>query len=287
MYRSKNLEIHTVDHCNLDCVGCSHESPLMVSRVEDPDRLAAALQALWKYYEAPLVKLLGGEPLLHPALGDVVQAVRTTTGARVRAVTNGTLLRSRYRHLHGVDEVHISHYPGVEIPLDAELQEMAAELGIPITLQGFDAFRWHRVAEPHSPDLTARIFETCQMYHSWECHTLREGWFYPCPPAATWSSTGEGVDLLDPSEQVPRALDRLLGRGEPLEACASCLGSAGQLFRHRQGWRSSLDTQPGLSVDEDFLDQLERTPDAWNDCYEYRRTFHQSGHIEHLGRGLP
>lgn len=280
VYRSKNLEIHTVDHCNLDCVGCSHESPLMARRIEDPDRLGAALTVLWRNYETPLVKLLGGEPLLHPALGDVIHAVRATTGARIRAITNGTLLSRRFKHLQGVDEVHISQYPGSDLPSDEELQVMAAELRAPITVQGFNAFRWHRVRQAHNPEQTARVFKTCQMYHSWECHTLRDGRFYPCPPAGTWGTGDDGVDLLAPGEQVPDALARLLGRDEPLETCATCLGSAGQLFQHRQGWRSSPAPPAGMRIDGVFLGELEQNPTAWNNCYEYHRTIQPSGQIE-------
>lgn len=276
---SKNLEVHVVDHCNLDCVGCSHESPLMASRAEDPDRLASALTALWQHYRAPLVKLLGGEPLLHPRLGEVVEAVRRSTDARVRVVTNGTLLRRRWRNLVGVDEVHVSLYPGVELPPEDELLAIASDIGAPITTQAFDTFRWHRVPSRHDRRLTQRVFETCQLYQDWECHTLRDGWFYPCPPAATWSRTGEGVDLHG-HEDIPAALDRLLDRHEPLGACASCLGSVGRAFPHRQGWRSATESPVDAMVDGAFLVRLEHQPDAWNDCHEYQRTVHPSGDVQ-------
>jgi organic radical activating enzyme len=281
MHRSKNLEIHVVDHCNLDCVGCSHESPLMPRRVEDPAKLAEALTLLWDHYRAPLVKLLGGEPLLHPRLTQVVQAVQAATRARVRLVTNGTLLTKRYHRLQGVDEVHISHYPHVPLPTDPELQQIASALGASITVQDFDAFRWHRSSRRHSRELTERVFRTCQPYHSWDCHTLRDGWFYPCPPAATWGDTSEGIDLLDTAVDVTEGLDGLLSRREPLGACETCLGSVGRRFTHRRGWRTTSTSPVTPTVDGTFLVQLEQAPGAWNHCYEYRRTIRPSGEIEH------
>lgn len=280
MYHSKNLEIHVIDHCNLDCVGCSHESPLMPRRAEDPDRLAEALTALWRHYRTRLVKLLGGEPLLHPRLDNVIHAIRSVTNARIRAVTNGTLLRRRYRQLRHVDEIHISRYPSVSVPADNELREIARELGVPITVQGFNAFRWHRATRHHDRNLTKRIFQTCQLYHCWQCHTVRDAWFYACPPAATWRDTDEGVDLLNSCEDIPSALNRLLSRQEPFAACNSCMGSAGQLFAHRRGWRTGSAGPSVPAIDEAFLAQLEREPDALNSCYEYQRTFHPSGEIE-------
>lgn len=280
LHRSKNLEIHVADHCNLDCVACSHESPLMVRRLEDPDRLAEALSALWLHYRAPLLKLLGGEPLLHPRIGEVIRAASAATGARIRVVTNGTLLGRRYSLLNGVDEIHVSSYPGVSIPSDHELLQMAANLGAPITVQTFDAFRWHRSPKRDDRRLTERIFRTCQLFHSWQCHTLRGGWFYPCPQAATWGDQVDGVDLLTPGQDVAAALDRLLLRDEALTTCAACLGSVGRLLPHRRGWRSAPETLASSGVDHDFLARLEEKPDAWNHCYEYRRTLHPSGKVE-------
>ncbi len=282
LHRSKNLEIHVVDHCNLDCVACSHESPLMVRRLEDPDRLAEALSTLWAYYRAPLVKLLGGEPLLHPRISEVIRVACAVTGARIRVVTNGTLLGRRYSLLKEVDEIHVSSYPGVTIPSDDDLLQMAADLGAPITVESFDAFRWHRSPKRNDRRLTERIFRTCQLYHSWQCHTLRDGWFYPCPQSATWGSQDDGIDLLAPDQDVAAALNGLLLRDHALTTCAACLGSVGRLLPHRRGWRGSRETQTSSGVDHAFLARLEEIPDAWNQCYEYRRTLHPSGKVEVL-----
>jgi cyclic pyranopterin phosphate synthase len=144
MYHSKNLEINVVDHCNLDCVGCSHSAPLMARWFEDPDRLARALAILWKFYRTPLLKLLGGEPLLHPNISDIIAVAKKSTGSRLRLVTNGKLLKHRYRRLLGIDEIHISFYPNSIIPKDDELRQIAAYLDVSITIQTFTNFRWAR-----------------------------------------------------------------------------------------------------------------------------------------------
>lgn len=282
LHRSKNLEIHVVDHCNLDCVACSHESPLMVRRLEDPDCLGEALSTLWRHYRAPLIKLLGGEPLLHPRISEVIRVARAATGARIRVVTNGTMLGRRYSLLKGVDEIHVSSYPGVTIPSDDELFQAAADLDAPITVESFTAFRWHRSPKRDDPGLTDRIFKACQLYNSWQCHTLRDGWFYPCPQSATWGSEEDGFDLLTPDQDVAAALDRLLLRDHALTTCATCLGSVGQLLPHRRGWRGNTEGHASSRVDHTFLALLEKMPDAWNECYEYRRTLHPSGRVELL-----
>lgn len=280
MYYSKNLEINVVDHCNLDCVGCSHYAPFMARWFENPDRLACALSELWKFYRTPLVKLLGGEPLLHPNINDIIAVVKKLTTARLRLVTNGKLLKRRYYRLLGIDEIHISSYPSSLILEDYELRSIAAYLDTPITIQAFSYFRWARSLPREDQKLTKRIFDTCQLYHSWQCHTLRDGWFYACPPAATWArGNGEGVNLQAASSDCKTKIGGLLARDRPFASCKECLGSVGQLFKHCFGWRASRDIQTGSAVDLSFLQSLELNPNAHNQCFEYERTILPSGEI--------
>jgi len=281
MYQSKNLEIHVVDHCNLDCMGCSHESPLMPRRCEDPAVLRRGLGALWQCYRAPLLKLLGGEPLLHPAIDEIISVAKCTTQARLRLVTNGTLLQRRYSVLRGVDEIHISSYAGAVIPDDELLRHIAAELGAPITVQAFGQFRWHRSIPRTDPRITEQVFATCQLYHSWECHTLREGWLYPCPPAGTWGSGHrEGINLLEDSPDVEDRINRLFRRTKSLTTCNECLGSVGQLFAHQRGWRVRDDQPREHTVDLDFVHALQLDANAHNECFQYLRTILPTGYVQ-------
>jgi hypothetical protein len=180
-----------------------------------------------------------------------------------------------------VDEIHISSYPDAPRPSDATLSEIAAYIRAPITIQDFDAFRWHRTAPRQDYSLTNRIFSTCQLYHSWDCHTLIDGWFYPCPQAALWGNApGDGVDLLSPNTDQQARLTEVLGRTRPLQTCTQCLGSVGRLIPHRLGWRRNPDWRPTSELDGGFLQLLEGDPDAHNHCYEYRRTVHPSGRVE-------
>jgi hypothetical protein len=195
------------------------------------------------------------------------------------------LLERRYQRLQGVNEIHISAYPEVSIPSDIDLSSIAAELGASITIQTFGHFRWHRTAPRNDRRVTDRIFSTCQLFHSWQCHTLRKGWFYACPPAATWaSSNAEGVDLLGSGSDCGAKITRLLSQEVPFVSCNECLGSAGQRFEHRLGWRRSRDVLPTPPLDTHFLGSLELDPDTHNECFEYERTIHPSGQVE-LHRG--
>ncbi|WP_084011010.1 radical SAM protein [Pseudofrankia sp. DC12] len=279
LHHSKSLEVHVVDQCNLDCVACSHESPFMPRRLENPEALGPSLSKLWQYYRAPIIKLLGGEPLLHPNLDEIIKEVRAATDARIRIVTNGALLNRRHRMLRGIDEIHISAYAGIDIPSDDELQQIAASIRASITIQSFEYFRWHRSPTAHSRQTMNRVFNACQLFHNWQCHTVRNGWFFPCPPAATWGDSEDGINLLEPGD-ISGALHRLLDRSTPLETCVDCLGSVGKLLPHQRGWKKMQKKLAGAAVDVDFLIALESNADAWNECYEYDRTIYPSGRIE-------
>lgn len=278
MYYSKNLEINVADHCNLDCIGCSHDAPSMARWFEKPIRLARALSRLWNFYRSPLLKLLGGEPLLHPNINDIVVAAKRSTQSYLRLVTNGKLLLRRYRRLLGIDEIHISLYPNAMIPRDNELRQIAAYLDASITIQTFTHFRWTRSQPRKDRDLTKSIFDTCQLFHSWKCHTLRDGWFFACPPAATWArGNREGVNLLTADHDCEKRIESLVIHDKPFASCEECLGSVGRLFRHRFAQRSVRENQLKSAIDQSFLQVLQVDPNAYNNCFKYERTILPSG----------
>jgi hypothetical protein len=191
------------------------------------------------------------------------------------------LLKREFRHLLGVDEIHISSYPATSIPCDDDLRSIAAELAVPITIQVFHHFRWHRSPPQEDGKLTERIFATCQLYHTWQCHTLRDGWFYPCPTAATWGSRNkEGADLLAAGLDHKAEIARLLCSQVPLASCKRCLGSVGQRFEHRlcqRGYEHGL--LPRSDPDFGFLTFLELDAAAHNGCFAYDRRILPSGHV--------
>ena len=62
------LEHHIVDHCNLNCGGCSHFSPLADPWFEDFDTFKKDFLQLYDitHGNVGVIRLMGGEPLLHP-----------------------------------------------------------------------------------------------------------------------------------------------------------------------------------------------------------------------------
>lgn len=88
------IDVHVVEHCNLGCRGCSHFSPLAEPEYVDPDAYEEGLQHLAKFRKKiGAFQILGGEPLLHPELGRLIESTRKILGdVNINLLTNGLLL---------------------------------------------------------------------------------------------------------------------------------------------------------------------------------------------------
>ena len=88
------LEFHLTDHCNLNCKGCTHFCPIanknnleMQTFLNDMKRLSEIFINISK------IRILGGEPLLHPLVTTFVERTcQIFPYSSVSVVTNGILL---------------------------------------------------------------------------------------------------------------------------------------------------------------------------------------------------
>jgi organic radical activating enzyme len=88
------LEVHAVDHCNLNCKACDHMSPIADKWFADPVVYARDLQQLGKLFSGiRTICLLGGEPLLHPKISRLLFLTRSCfPKTDIQIMTNGILL---------------------------------------------------------------------------------------------------------------------------------------------------------------------------------------------------
>ncbi len=83
----RQIAFHVTDRCQLDCMHCLRDPakrPLDV----DPELVDRVLEAATRLYGCKHVALTGGEPILHPRLAEVVDAV-VRHGATWHVVTSG------------------------------------------------------------------------------------------------------------------------------------------------------------------------------------------------------
>jgi organic radical activating enzyme len=284
--QTEACEINVVHHCNLSCRGCSHASPVMRRHLADPDVVHRDLAALAPHYRPQHVRLLGGEPLLHPALADIVAAVRRSGIAeRIRMITNGTFLSRMTREVwDGIDELHVSLYPGhlLEAQERQRWNARAAEHGVEMYWKQFDFFREsYSEAGTADPALVRRIYSTCQIAHVWRCHNVIDGHFYKCPqsyflPELLGGVAARRTDGLPISDRATFGQELLafLTDETPLRSCHHCLASAGRRFPHQQVPRPEFRGAQSLPTEElldhEFLDRLGTQAGASNSCVTFR-----------------
>lgn len=87
------LEMNVVDHCNLNCKGCAHFSNVCDSRYIDLKQYQNDLKTISEKFNVYYFRILGGEPLLHPNIKELVEiAKQTLKNTIIVIVTNGLLI---------------------------------------------------------------------------------------------------------------------------------------------------------------------------------------------------
>jgi GTP 3',8-cyclase len=267
-------EIDVVDHCNRRCLDCNHGSPAMKRRFADPESVFRTFSVLAKAYRPAMVKVLGGEPLLHPDLAEVLRAIRRSgISEHLLLVTNGLLLpHMPDRAWDLLDEVALSIYPDSHLGdglLRASL-EKGARHGVKVSAYAFDRFnRFFALRSYRDPALTGRVYRSCRLAHEWGCHSIRDGHFFKCPQAHRIAAMAglpdergyaDGVEIRD-SPGFVEDLRRYLLAPEPLDSCRSCLGTSGKARPHvmaRPGeWLSGHDESGDDLIDFERLARAE------------------------------
>ena len=111
--KTRSLEAHIVDHCNLACAECCSLSPLLPAWLAEPESIGQDLRRAAKVLSPGIFKLVGGEPLLHPRLIDIIRCVRDANIAPVISITTNGL---KLGEMPGdfwkqIDALTISRYP--------------------------------------------------------------------------------------------------------------------------------------------------------------------------------
>jgi organic radical activating enzyme len=249
------LEINVVDHCNLRCANCDHFSHLAPTKFADLAQVERDLAALAAAVTLRELQFLGGEPLLHPQLLELLEIGRRSKIAQqLVLVTNGVLLHKADPSLFKlIDGMWISRYPGVSTSYDEEwLRDIATENGVWVWLKDTDTFTQKQLNQPNEDeDLVRHIYFSCLEAHIYSCHTIHEGRYYKCPPSLYMSTRlrMKGYELdnrvqdsvpLHDNPNLRADLERFIASDRPLEACRWCLGSIGPLSPHRQLNRAGI-----------------------------------------------
>jgi MoaA/NifB/PqqE/SkfB family radical SAM enzyme len=179
------FEVNITDHCNLNCLGCEHFSPLAKESYIDTGKYEQDCERLGYLLggEMENIHLMGGEPLLHPQFNEIVKITRKHFKSGViEIVTNGILLTKQDKSFWDTcmeNDVRISmtQYP---IELDCgEIENIAASHGVQF---GYYAIGKNTMQKrPFDLEGKQDIEETIKICHMINtCIQLRDGKLYTC-----------------------------------------------------------------------------------------------------------
>lgn len=188
------IDVHVVEHCNLNCKGCSHFSSIAKPEFLDPKEYEKVLPYLARIEKSiGQIQLLGGEPLLHPHLSELIKITKAyLPNTNINIVTNGVLLVSEQKLKEREDFwkackvndvlIKISKYPGVNYEaVEANLRKAGIKLiffGDKGKDSGWSKFPLYKNGFKHiSNQLKFLKLTRCG---SFNCLQLVENKIYPC-----------------------------------------------------------------------------------------------------------
>ncbi len=282
---ARSLEVNLTTHCNLSCYGCDHASPVNSEGYLSVEELVQDLAALSEVYHVFEFRLTGGEPLLHPRLLEVIDAIRDSGVAeKIMLVTNGVLLHNAPAGLwERIDKLWVSIYPGVKRKLSHEdVRALATRHGLLAWYKPIDHFSMKLLhSENRDPDLIRTVYSTCTNRAS--CHTLHNGRYFKCsssPFIPDWlrrvgsgspDFSGGSVPVRN-NPDLRRQLEQYLRNEQPLIACSYCLGCAGRTTASRQmnkpamqAWLAEKDPDVREMIDWKYITQTKALVDSGED----------------------
>ena len=181
------FEISAVEHCNLNCAGCSHFSPVATKEFICLERLDKDLKAFHKLVGDNIdgLKILGGEPLLHPQIAEVIYTCKKYFPSKhLMLYTNGLLLESMSAQFFkackecGV-KIIITKYPS-NSKLCVEWLSRLSDMGIDNCLSNDKEREFHKIPldSTGSQNVNWNWYEKC--FLGGQCNLIRNGKIFPC-----------------------------------------------------------------------------------------------------------
>ena len=185
-----SVEYSLTEHCNISCHACAHASPLLAKKFADLADFSRDFEALAEVFHSRELRIVGGEPLLHPELLAFLREGRRIGVADTIVVfTNGVLLhRMPDEFWRLIDKLHVSVYPGVRRRLGEEdCERLCRTHDVELRIERFRTFDQTLISKRiDDPRLVKAIYRAC--HTATECHTVHGGRFYKCPMAPLMSS---------------------------------------------------------------------------------------------------
>jgi lipopolysaccharide biosynthesis glycosyltransferase len=231
------FEFALAAHCNLNCAGCSHFSPLAQEEFPDLEESRKSFRRLSDLFggECEYIHLLGGEPLLNPQCEDYLRLARQCfPRGEIYLVTNGLLLPRQEDHFYETCRkeniiIAVTRYP-ITLDYDAIWQRCDA-FGVRHEIFGEEETKTHfkrLLLDPTGQQDADANYRNCP--YSNVCLFLYKGRMYPCGIGAHMrlfeQHFGAGLELTDADSvdifSVSSGFDLLYELSKPVPMCRYC-----------------------------------------------------------------
>lgn len=226
--------------CQLACKSCTNLVGFIPQEIYDLDSLKAEIDAAAEVMHAHVLCLLGGEPLVHKQIVELMRYAKASDlSDRVQVLTNGMRL-----HMMGedfwreLDWLKVSIYPGKTQPENVTLaRTKAVEYGFFLDFYDVaaDPFRAVHRRVPSSPEGAQRTYDGC--WYKTFTRKIERGYFWRCCTSPTISKDLLGLppstDGIALDGLTPDALREFLAQPEAMASCAHCYGNTGPRL---EGW---------------------------------------------------
>ena len=200
------FETNIVDHCNLNCQMCDHFSPVAPEKYLDPAVYERDMKKMSELTcgDCRVIKLEGGEPLLHPKINEFIRIARHYfPKTPIYLYTNGILLSGWENNPNGNlfrtcresrTTIALTEYP-IKLDYDA-VKAKAQEYGIYV-LDVTTRREGVKYSVKHPFDLSGMQdkyqFVDCFCFSN--CISLKDGKLYPCSVLPNSSIFNEAFNM--------------------------------------------------------------------------------------------
>lgn len=181
-----DYEVQLVEHCNLNCAACSHFCPVAEPEFLDINEYEKDVKRLSMLFnkEANFIRLMGGEPLLHPKVKDFFKITRKYfPNAIIDLDTNGILLKSMNDEFYKTAakcniNISVTRYP-VNVDYEVIINKCNS-FGVNFRYFDDQVVRKFNLLplDLEGRQQIEKNFVSCYLANC--CHTLKHGKLYTC-----------------------------------------------------------------------------------------------------------
>ena len=177
-----HLEYEVAHHCNLNCRGCTHFTPLNKKKFGNLEQFIKDLERIHQMVDhIGSIYLLGGEPLLNPDLYRFIEETRRIfPDTEIEVITNGILLGSIDNKLietmKNADAIFgVSLYPPVKNYVKERVNQLT-RIGIRVE-EFHDGSKFATMLVPKGNSNAEIAYAMC---YQTACHTFEDGRLTSC-----------------------------------------------------------------------------------------------------------